>query len=72
MIRPIDPADAAELLRIFERLGALSRFRRFLDAAEPALQRRSSTPRIDHTNHEALIAFDAQTGDGVGVARVPP
>jgi hypothetical protein len=64
------PADAAELLRIFERLGALSRFRRFLMPLNRLSKRQIEyLARIDHTNHEALIAFDAQTGDGVGVAR---
>ena len=33
-IRPVEPSDGAELIRLFARLGALSRFRRFLTPLE--------------------------------------
>jgi GNAT superfamily N-acetyltransferase len=53
-----------------ERLGPRSRYRRFFTAA-PSLssaQLRYLT-EIDHHAHEALLAIDPQTRDGIGVAR---
>jgi GNAT superfamily N-acetyltransferase len=70
IIRPLEPDDKAGLAAGFERLSERSRYRRFL----------SPTPRltaaqlaylteIDHRDHEALVAVDPQTRDGLGVAR---
>jgi GNAT superfamily N-acetyltransferase len=70
VIRPIRPADSHLLVRMFERLGAVSRYRRFLAAIEhlsPSQVRYLS--HVDHGSHEALIALDAVSGEGVGVAR---
>ena len=70
VIRPIEPRDAPELARAFARLGALARFRRFLVRLNHLSERQIwFLTRVDHTSHEALIAFDAATGEGVGVAR---
>lgn len=70
LVRPIRPDDKEVLLRGFERLSEQSRYQRFLTPV-PQL---SSTQveyltEVDHHDHEALVALDAEGGDGVGVAR---
>lgn len=69
-VRPGRPSDRDRLLRGFARLSPESRYRRFL-AATPQLS--DETVRylteIDHHDHEAIAAFDEETGEGVGVAR---
>jgi RimJ/RimL family protein N-acetyltransferase len=71
-LRAVRPADAGLLARGFDRLGAESRFRRFFTPL------RSLSPsqldllsRVDHHDHEAIVAVIADRGvvDGVGVAR---
>ncbi|HET9103382.1 MAG TPA: GNAT family N-acetyltransferase [Solirubrobacteraceae bacterium] len=69
-IRPITPQDKQALLRGFERLGEASRYRRFLSPH----QRLSDAElryftEVDHHDHEALVAIDPVTTEGVGVAR---
>jgi RimJ/RimL family protein N-acetyltransferase len=69
-IRPIEPEDR-ELLRAgFERLSDRSRYLRF-QAPQPDLSDRQLDylTDVDHHEHEALVALDPETGDGVGVAR---
>jgi GNAT superfamily N-acetyltransferase len=69
-IRPIEPTDKQALLAAFERLSERSRYRRFL-----APQGRLSEAElryfteVDHHDHEALVAIEPETGEGVGVAR---
>jgi GNAT superfamily N-acetyltransferase len=63
-------SDRELLLRGFERLSNESRYRRFL-APMPEL---SETMvhyllEVDHHNHEAIIALEEETGEGIGVAR---
>ena len=69
-IRQGHPSDRELLVRGFERLSPESRYRRFL-APMPELN--EATVRylteIDHHDHEAMIALDEQTGEGIGVAR---
>ena len=63
-------SDRELLLRGFERLSPESRYRRFL-APMPELSEdlvRYLT-EIDHHDHEAMIALDERTGEGIGVAR---
>lgn len=70
VIRPVEPDDAEQLKAGFERLGAVSRYRRFLapiDHLSP--HQLSYLTHVDHTSHEAIAALDAVTGDGVGIAR---
>jgi nucleotide-binding universal stress UspA family protein/RimJ/RimL family protein N-acetyltransferase len=69
-IRPIDPADREELAEGFRRLSPESRYRRFF-APVPELRARDLDylTGVDHHDHEALVAIDADTGAGVGVAR---
>jgi GNAT superfamily N-acetyltransferase len=70
VIRPIEAEDVADLAAGFERLTALSRFRRF-GARVDHLTRRQlvELANVDHDSREALVALDATTGEGVGVAR---
>ncbi len=69
-IRRLRDSDSELLLQGFRRLSPESRYRRFL-APTPTLS--AGTVRylveIDHHDHEALIAVDEQSGEGVGVAR---
>jgi acetyltransferase len=70
VIRPVEPSDGPELIRLFARLGALSRFRRFLTPLEHLSRRQVEfLTCVDHRSHEALIAFDAETDEGIGIAR---
>jgi GNAT superfamily N-acetyltransferase len=69
-IRQGHHTDRDMLLRGFERLSPESRYRRFL---APMAELTAATIRylteIDHHNHEAMIALDERTGEGIGVAR---
>lgn len=69
-IRQGHHTDRDLLLRGFERLSPESRYRRFL---VPMTELTESTIRylteIDHHNHEAMIALDDKTGEGIGLAR---
>src|ERR1044071_6508070 len=68
-IRPLGAADHQALNTAFERLGAESRYRRFLSAMPSltASQLRYLT-EVDQRRHVALAAVDASDGI-VGVAR---
>jgi len=69
-IRQGHSTDKELLRRGFERLSPESRYRRFL-APMPELTEdmvRYLT-EIDHHDHEAMIALDEDTGEGIGVAR---
>jgi nucleotide-binding universal stress UspA family protein/GNAT superfamily N-acetyltransferase len=69
-LRPIAPGDKPLLAAAFERLSENSRYRRFfttkssLSAAELAY-----LVDVDHSDHEAIVAIDPVTGDGLGIAR---
>jgi nucleotide-binding universal stress UspA family protein/GNAT superfamily N-acetyltransferase len=69
-IRPIEPDDRAGLARGFARLSPETRYRRFFGAM-PQLRDRDLDylTQVDHHEHEALVAIDEGSGDGVGVAR---
>jgi GNAT superfamily N-acetyltransferase len=69
-IRPLEPDDRALLVAGFERLSPESRYRRFFGPM-PHLRSRDVEylTNVDHHDHEALVAVDPDTGDGVGVAR---
>lgn len=70
VIRPVEQEDARELAAGFDRLGALSRFR-LLGARTAPLTRSelAELTRVDHRSSEMLVALDAATGDGIGIAR---
>jgi RimJ/RimL family protein N-acetyltransferase len=70
VVRPIEPEDLHELAIGFGRLGALSRFRRFRQRIDRlTYEQLVELTDVDHESHEALVALDAATGEGVGVAR---
>jgi GNAT superfamily N-acetyltransferase len=70
VIRPLRATDREAYLDTFDRVGGESRYRRFLGAKPllTAAEIRFFT-EVDHHDHEALVAFDASTGRGLGVAR---
>ena len=69
-LRQIHAADKDLLRRGFERLGGESRYRRFLT---PTAQLTEAEVRylteVDHHDHEAIVALDEESGEGIGVAR---
>jgi GNAT superfamily N-acetyltransferase len=69
-IRPISPEDRDELLAGFEKFSEESRYARFLGPRTrlSEVELRYFT-EVDHHDHEALVAVDPGTGEGVGVAR---
>ena len=69
-IRPIEPDDKEALARGFDHLSEQSRYRRFLSPRGPLTpaELRYFT-EVDHHDHEALVAVDPETQEGVGVAR---
>ena len=69
-MRPIDASDREALRTGFERLSAESRYRRFFTPM-PSLSDRDLDylTKVDHRDHEALIALDVPDGHIVGVAR---
>ena len=70
LIRPIRREDKQTLLDGLHRLTPESRYRRFFSPMPDlsARQLRYLT-EVDHHAHEALIASDPSTGEGIGVAR---
>jgi GNAT superfamily N-acetyltransferase len=64
------PDDRRELELGFRHLGALSRYERFRGPVERLTPSQLAYfTQVDHESHEALVAVDAETGEGVGVAR---
>ena len=69
-VRPVRRSDAELLLRGFGRLSDESRYRRFLSSMpELSEEMVRYLTDVDHHDHEAVVALDAETGEGVGVAR---
>ena len=69
-IRQLGPDDRELIRRGFERLSAESRWRRFMTAdAELSDDDLDYLVDVDHRRHEALIAVDPESGEGLGVAR---
>jgi nucleotide-binding universal stress UspA family protein/GNAT superfamily N-acetyltransferase len=70
IVRPIAPEDREQLREGFERLSPESRYRRFFSPV-PRLSERhlDYLTDVDHHDHEALVAVEASSGRGVGVAR---
>jgi RimJ/RimL family protein N-acetyltransferase len=70
LVRPIRPDDATRLAAMFAQLGALTRYRRFLKPlTRLTAYQLAYLTRVDHVEHEALVALDPRTGEIVGVAR---
>jgi nucleotide-binding universal stress UspA family protein/GNAT superfamily N-acetyltransferase len=69
-IRPISVDDRQALAEGFERLSPESRYRRFFTPVTHLSERELDyLTNIDHHDHEALVAIDANTGEGIAVAR---
>jgi RimJ/RimL family protein N-acetyltransferase len=70
LIRPIRPEDKRGLQQGIERLTPESRYRRFFSPMPrlSSAQMRYLT-EVDHHDHEALLAIDPRSNEGVGVAR---
>ena len=69
-IRAVEPDDRAAIAEAFDRLSAESRYRRFFGPMPKLSDRHLDyLTRVDHHDHEALVAVDLESGDGVGVAR---
>ena len=70
LVRPVRPEDKELFVRGWERFGEESRYRRFM-GAKGGLSPHDLAyfTEVDHVDHEALGARDAETGEGIGVAR---
>jgi nucleotide-binding universal stress UspA family protein/RimJ/RimL family protein N-acetyltransferase len=70
MLRPIAPEDKPLLAALFDRLSEESRYRRFFTTkTELSTAELDYFVDIDHQDHEAIIALDRSSGEGLGVAR---
>jgi GNAT superfamily N-acetyltransferase len=70
VVRPIEPGDAHDLAVGVQHLSALSRFRRFRTPVDHlSFAELKELTDVDHESHEAMVAFDAASRDGIGVAR---
>ena len=69
-VRAIRPDDRDAIVKAFEHLSEQSRYQRFMTAIdELSPSQLAYLTDVDHHDHEALVAIDPATGDGVGVAR---
>jgi protein lysine acetyltransferase len=70
VVRPIEPGDKSAILAIYRGLSEQSRYQRFMTAVgEPSESDLRYLTEVDHTNHEALLAIDADSGAATGVGR---
>ena len=70
LIRPIAPEDRAWMRSGFEDLSERSRYMRFQTAMPTISEAQLSYfTDVDHRDHEALVAIDPATEQGIGVAR---
>jgi GNAT superfamily N-acetyltransferase len=70
VIRPVRPEDREALRAGFERLSPESRYRRFLaPMAHLSESQLTYLTRVDHHDHEALVALPEGGGEGLGIAR---
>jgi RimJ/RimL family protein N-acetyltransferase len=69
-IRPIRPDDRELLAEGVRRMSPESRYRRFFSPmSKLSEQQLTYLTEVDHHDHEALVAVEAGTERGVGVAR---
>jgi GNAT superfamily N-acetyltransferase len=69
-VRPLETADKAELKEGVEHLSPESRYRRFFAAKEAlTASELAYFTTLDHQRHEALVASEPTTREGVAVAR---
>ena len=70
LIRPIRPGDKAGLQEGLDHMTLESRYRRFFSPLRELSGRQLRyLTEVDHRTHEALVAIDLDSGDGIGVAR---
>jgi RimJ/RimL family protein N-acetyltransferase len=71
VVRRLASGEAAAVQEVFDRMSERSRYQRFA-GAKPSLSARDLEvlTRIDHHNHEALVAVDPRTGRAVGEAHL--
>jgi GNAT superfamily N-acetyltransferase len=70
LVRPVGPDDKELLGDAFHRLSENSRYQRFLTLqTDLSAAQLRYLAEVDHHDHEALIALEADSGDAVGVAR---
>ena len=69
-LRPITPADKPLLAASFERLSEESRYRRFFTTMNKlSAAQLDYLVDVDHHDHEAIVAVDPESGEGLAVAR---
>ena len=69
-LRPIAPEDKPVLAASFDRLSEESRYRRFLTPkTKLSTAELDYLVNVDHKDHEAIVAVDPSSGEGLGVAR---
>ena len=70
LLRPVRPDDKRLFVEGWQHFGAESRYRRFLGSKGGLTARDLAYfTEVDHVDHEAIGALDAESGEGVGVAR---
>jgi RimJ/RimL family protein N-acetyltransferase len=70
LVRPIAADDKDLLSAAFEALSPESRYLRFLGTKKRLTQGELRfLTEVDHSDHEALVAIEPGSGEGVGVAR---
>lgn len=70
VVRPIDPEDRETFVAGFGRTSPESRYLRFMTSVDHLSEAQIRyLIEVDHHDHEALIALDEASGDGVGIAR---
>jgi RimJ/RimL family protein N-acetyltransferase len=70
LVRPVQPGDKPLFADAWQHFGEESRYRRFLGAKGGlSASDLAYFTEVDHVDHEAIGARDAQSGAGVGVAR---
>ncbi len=70
IVRPVRPQDKGAIASGFERMSGESRYRRFFAPLHRLSERDLAyLTEVDHRDHEALVGFDAESRQSVGVAR---
>lgn len=70
LVRPVVAEDKTLFVASWQHFGEESRYRRFLGAkGDLSARELAYFTEVDHVDHEAIGARDAESGEGVGVAR---
>lgn len=70
VLRPIEAEDKQRLVDGFRRLSPESRYRRFFSPlAELTPEMAAYLTEVDHQDHEAIVAINPESDDGLAVAR---